>query len=204
MRWLGRFEGVNMRVHRPFSMIEVHTMRTIQLTLLALVFGLSACSFSLASGPGPHAAYPGTLAAMHGPGKPARRVIRNAAPAIAKADRPARPTELDQEPDPPARPKRVGRADPPKPEPPAKPTRVGRADPEPPKLVLANRAIAPKPEPSATPTFVLANKAIAPKPEPPATPTFVVANRALAPKPEPKARPKLVLPARVVEPTPRP
>src|SRR5690606_33527049 len=88
------------------------------------VFGLSACSFSLASGSNPYGTYPGSLAAMHGPGKPARRVDRDAASPIAKADRPAKPARREPKAEPPKKPTRVGRVDPP-----ARPTRVGRADP---------------------------------------------------------------------------
>jgi hypothetical protein len=85
----------------------------MRLTLLALVFGLSACSFSLTSAPNPYSAYPQALAAMHGRGKPPRRVVRDAAPALAKADKPAKPAELD----PPAKTLRAGPVHPVKPGP---------------------------------------------------------------------------------------
>lgn len=126
-------------------------MRNIRLTLLAVLFALSACSFSLSSGPNPYSAYPRTLAGMHGPGKPARRVGREAAPAIAKAERPAKPAKADPEPAPPVRPKRIGRADPPKPQ-----ISVGRAElPKPEPKISVGRAQLPKPEPAAKPRVVL-------------------------------------------------
>lgn len=136
-------------------------MRTIRLTLLALVFGLSACSFSLTSGPNPYSAYPQALAAMHGRGKPPRRVVRDAAPALAKADKSAKPAELD----PPAKPLRVGPIDPPKTGPavmrvaPIDPVksgvvvmRVGRVDPPKPEARVLRVVNVVKPKQAELPT----------------------------------------------------
>ena len=117
-------------------------MRNIRLTLIALVLALSACSFSFASGPSPYSGHSRTLASMHQHGKPARRVGRDAAPVIAKADRPAKPAEADAKPEPPTRPVRVGRVDPPKPE----PMRVGLVKLPKPEPMRVGLVKLPKPE----------------------------------------------------------
>lgn len=142
-------------------------MRNVRLILLALVFGLSACSFSFASGPGPYSGHSRTLAGMHGHGKPARRAGRDAAPVLAKADRPAKPAEADAKPEPPRKPPRVGRADPPEPEPPLRVGRVNLPKPEP--SLRIGRVNPPKPEPSVKRKILVAGIVVDPKatrPEP--------------------------------------
>lgn len=145
-------------------------MRNIRLSLLALVFGLSACSFSFASGPDPYSAYPGTRTAMHGRGKPARRVARDAAPAIAKADRPAKPAVVEPGPEPPAKPQLV------------LPARVVE-----PKLLLHATAVEPKPKlllaataVESKPKLVLDATAVEPQPR------LVLPARPVDPKPRKK------------------
>lgn len=118
-------------------------MKTIHLILLAVLLSLSACSFSFSSGPGAYAVdpggYPGPLAMVHGPGKPARRVEEPV------AQRPAKPAKVD-----------------PAPAPVKKPTRVGRKDPAKPKIQWAG-VVPTKPAPKATFVGKIPSEPAAPK-----------------------------------------
>lgn len=153
-------------------------MRHIHFVLFAVLFSLSACSFSFASGPGyamNPGSYPGSMAMVHGPGKPARRVVDDP-PEVAR--KPAKPAKVDPAPVEPAKPKRVGRADPAEP----KAKFVGKLPEPAPKATFAGEL--PEPAPKARFTGKLPAKPAAPKAR------FVGKPPKAEPKPVPLTAPK--------------
>lgn len=129
-------------------------MRHIHLVLFAVLLSLSACSFSFSSGPGyamNPGSYPGSMAMVHGPGKPARRVVDDP-PEVARKPARAAPAAVE-----PTRPKRVGREEPADP----KANFVGELPESAPKARFAGEL--PEPAPKARFTGKLPAGPAAPK-----------------------------------------